>query len=368
MSSTGAVSVTGTGIVPAPAARVPMGVVLINGTQVPWESWRVSNNGFFRADTFDVVLPLTTLPQGLRVSDLSNMNQIMVEVRLSVDGSSPTSLILGLVEPFEVNWPHGEITLTGKDLSTKFLNTKTASSFQNQTSSQVIEQLAASQGLTANAQATTTPIGKYYQIDHNKLTAGTTQWDLITYLAQKEDFYAWVSGTTLNFQPSSVVQGTPISVQWDPATMTATANGPVVSLKTTRNLLLASDVKVVVDTWNHRQKAKFRGAVTATKTGKSNGAPSTLTYHLRSPGLTSDAAQAAAQAQAEQITRHERLFEMETPPDVTTTPRNQVQISGTGTSWDQSYWIDVVDRSMRWGEFTQTVSGKNHSPQSMAGL
>ena len=38
------------------AARTPVGVVLINGTQVPWIEWQVSSNGFFRADTFTVKL------------------------------------------------------------------------------------------------------------------------------------------------------------------------------------------------------------------------------------------------------------------------------------------------------------------------
>lgn len=346
-------------------ARQPTGVVLLNGTQVPWTEWEVSSNGFYRADTFTAALPVSALPASLSIAVLSNLDVITVEIRAAVDGSSPTSLILGIVADFDVDWLDGTAHLTGRDHTGDFIETKTAVKYLNQTSSKIIQTLAAEHGLTANVQATTTLAGKYYEVDHDKLTDEITEWDLITYLAQKEGYYAWVSGTVLNFQPAALVQGTPIPIQWTPPSASAPPNAPFVSLKTTRNLTLAGDVRVIVYSWNHKQKQAFKVTATATKSKKSQASGGTSqTYTFRVPGLTHDQAQQWAQNKAEEITRHERLIALELPPDVTTTPRNQIQLTGTGTSWDQLYWIDEVTRRMAWGEFTQTVGAKNHSPQS----
>jgi hypothetical protein len=53
------------------------------------------------------------------------------------------------------------------------------------------------------------------------------------------------------------------------------------------------------------------------------------------------------------------------PGDVTTTSRLQDQLSGTGTAFDQLYWIDEIEREMGFdGGFGMTIKAKNHSPQT----
>jgi phage protein D len=346
------------------SARIPSGIVLLNGTQVPWLEWSVNNNGYYSPDKFAVTLPVSALPSGFQRADLADMAQIMLEVRAALDGGAPVSLVIGRVDDIEDDLVDGIIHLTGRDRTADFIEAKTTEKFANQTSSQIVQTLAARHGLTANAQSTTTKVGKYYEVDHDKLTDNITEWDLITYLAQKEGFVAYVTGTVLNFQPDTTASGTPIPIVYTPAQNGQPASGPFTRAAMKRSLTLASDVVVNVYSWNHKSKQAFKVTATATKTGAKSSGP-TQTYTFRFPGLTKDQAQAIAQQRAEDITRHERLFEYDAPGDLTTTAQSQVQLSGTGTAYDQTYWVAEIERRMSFGEgFEMTVKTKNHSPQS----
>lgn len=354
-----------TGSVSAAQGRQPAQAVLINGTQAPCSEWEVTNNGYYRADTFSATFPVSSLPKGVQTADLADAQAITVEIRLSTGGGSPVSLIIGVVSDFDQDWRGGTITVSGRDHTGDFIDVKTGEKFQNQTSSQIVQTLAARHGLTADVDATSTPSGRYYEIDHDRLTDEITEWDLITYLAQKEGYFAWVTGTTLHFKSASAVVGTPIPIQWTPASATRSAVAPFVSLHTRRNLTLAPGAQVIVWSWNHKQKQSFKVTAKATKSQKSQSSGGQAqVYTFITPGLTKDQATQLAQSKLEEITRHEKTIELEFAPDVTTTPRNQIQIKGTGTDWDQLYWIDEVTRRMSFEHLEMTVKGKNHSPQS----
>ncbi|MGH6970106.1 MAG: phage late control D family protein, partial [Caulobacteraceae bacterium] len=343
----------------------PQGLVLVNGVQAPCLDWEVTTCGFFQASTFRVTLAASGLPAGLSLAALCDMSAVPVEVRASLDGGAPTSLILGRADDVDVDWAARTVSLSGRDRTADLIEARTAESFLNRTASQAVETLAARHGLTANAAATPTKIGAYSQSDHAKLSGQGSEWDLVVHLAKKEGFYAWVSGTTLNFQPETAAVGAPTVVRWTPAGGGALAAGPFVGLKTRRNLSLASAVTVTVSSWNHTQKTPFKATVTGVKTGAPGGSPQTYSY--RKPGLTFDQARQLAQSQLEAVTRHERTLELEMAPDLTLTPRGQIELAGTGTAFDQLYWIDQVERRMAFGEFSQTVSAKNHSPQDAEG-
>jgi hypothetical protein len=51
-------------------------------------------------------------------------------------------------------------------------------------------------------------------------------------------------------------------------------------------------------------------------------------------------------------------------PDLTLDPRNLLRLRGTNSSWDQTYFIDSVTRSMSFGQFDMRVHVKNHSLES----
>lgn len=354
MSSRGVTAGMSANAVAASQTREPAGMVLVGGQQVPFISWEVANNGFFQADTFGCELPMSALPFGQSAAFLADQTSIAVEIRLSVDGTNPTSLITGAVDDLDIDWPQQTLSLTGRDYSSQLIETKTSLTWRNQVSSAIVQQLAAAHGLTANAHASSTYVGRYYETDHDKLGDDVTEWSLVQYLAQKEGYYAWVSGSTLNFQPLGAAQGSPLQVQWKPAGAGTAAQAPLVSLKTSRKLMLAKGVKVIVWSWNHKKKTAFKATA-------GSGAE---TYSFRVPGLEMSDAQQLAQTRLEQISRHEKKLELEMVADVTTNARQAVQLSGTGTGFDQIYYVEEVRRSMRFGELMQSLRAKNVDPSN----
>ena len=74
-------------------------------------------------------------------------------------------------------------------------------------------------------------------------------------------------------------------------------------------------------------------------------------------------AQARAEAIYRDLVRHERVIEGRMAGELKVTPRRQLVLSGTGTTWDQTYWIDTVVRSLSVsGGFEQRVTARNQSP------
>jgi hypothetical protein len=87
------------------------------------------------------------------------------------------------------------------------------------------------------------------------------------------------------------------------------------------------------------------------------------------PNLSEDQAQQIANQLAIDLTKHERVCEITMPSDLTLTPRRLVRLEGTGTSWDLTYFVDEIHRSLSFHDgFRQTLRLKNSSPRSMVQL
>nr|MCX5476747.1 hypothetical protein [Endobacter medicaginis] len=129
-----------------------------------------------------------------------------VEIRASLDGVSWVSLVTGDIDDLHLDVENGVVSLSGRDLSARFLDTKTSNAWPNSTSSQIATYLAGLRGLQANVVSTSTPVGQYYQLEHSRVTAGSfskfsNEWELLCYLAREENYVVSVSGQTLNFVP-----------------------------------------------------------------------------------------------------------------------------------------------------------------------
>jgi hypothetical protein len=80
--------------------------------------------------------------------------------------------------------------------------------------------------------------------------------------------------------------------------------------------------------------------------------------------ISSDALKFARQKIAE-LARHERTVRITMPGELTLTPRSVLLISGTGSDFDQAYYIDVIERRFRQnGGLIQHVLARNSSPRS----
>ena len=352
---------------PGGISRAPRPIVSVNGVKLPVQSVisvEVTNASHFTADSYRVELAVSGLPKGLSPTYWADSQDDRISIAVSLGAEKPSPLIVGQVDDVDWDLTSTVITLTGRDLSAAFIDNKTAEKFQNQTASQIAQTLAIRRGLDSNVQATTTLAGTYYEIDHALTTQEETEWDLLVYLAEREGFDVWVSGTTLYFQPSPATTAPPY-------VMLASRNpdGTFVSnasqLRVSRSQTLARDVIVMVRSWNQKQQRAFTVTAKRSQAKKKQRSGGTAqTYSFIRPNLTRDQAQQFAEAKAEEITRHERVLNAELPGDSALTTRATVRLVGTGTDWDQLYYPDSVTRRLSMSEgYRMTLRAKNHSVQ-----
>lgn len=351
----------------------PRGQVVVNGVILPWVSLEVDNNNFYVADTFKVEFAANYLSNN-NINTLVNAPILLVNILIgyptptnNVTSTGMQSFILGQVDDLEYDPFEQIITISGRDLTGRFIDQKSSEKFANQKSSDIATTIANRRGLSAQVTKTSTSVGNYYSVDYTRMTREVSEWDLLTYLARNEQFDVYVQGSTLYFQPpqTSLIYNIPIKLAQQGLTL---PNSNVMNIKFSHNKTLAKDVIVIVKSWNMIQATGF--IVTAKMThqrGAKNfgvgGSTTPQTYSYTFPNLTKDQAKQKAQQLARAITSHELLVDITMPGDITLTKKSLLQVTGTGTVFDTQYYVDSIMSKLSFdGGFEMTVRAKNHSP------
>src|SRR5471032_1635654 len=303
------------------SARRPRGIVKINGTPVSFLSATVENKSHFSADTWRVKLEAWGQPEGFGMAYWADATDVQVEILFGdlADGddvsaapTNVTSVILGQVDDVEIN-----------------------------------------------------PLdGAYAQ-----LARSIPAWDLLVFLAQQEGFDCYVHGSTLYFGPPQADTDTTPTIITVSGGMGDGIQSNVARLKLRRSLTLAQNISVTVlshNTWS----GTLRGV--ATRIGKkpatssaSQAAERVQPYVVSIPGLSQAEADRTANSILLDITKFERTFEATMQGDPLLTVRRRAVIQGTQTSFDQSYYIQQISRTLDFeGGFAMSVAGKNHSTES----
>lgn len=346
--------------------RSPRLRVLANGVPLPGViNAEVFANNHYAADRFSAAIALGADPWAGAASWAADPD-ILLDIQFSLDaGVSFRSLITGAVDSVSIDPILGQVRLDGRDLTASLIETRTQETFTNRTASEVAIILAGRHNLTPVVTDTTSPVGRYYQNEHDRITLGlfsraTTEWDLLVFLAQQEGFDVFVTGAQLHFQPA---KPTPDIVQLIRAE-------DLINLRLERSLTLARDLEVTVKSWNSRSQSAFtQTARAARRTGggqqshSQSGPPQRFVF-VR-PNLTTQEALKLAQQKLAELTRHERILQATMPGELTLSPRSLLTLTGTGTAFDQTYFVDTIDRSINFQSgFTQHVRAKNSSPRS----
>jgi phage protein D len=291
-------------------------------------------------------------------------SDILLEVQFSLDaGASFVSLVQGAVDNVTIDPASCLVHIHGRDLTAGLIEARTQETFANRTSSEIAALLAQRHDLTAQITSTTTPVGRYYQSEHDSITLDqfsrtTTEWDLLVFLARREGFDVFVEGQSLYFQPAALDTDTALLIR----------PSDVIDLRLERSLTLARDIEVVVKSWNSRQNSAFSQQVRASQSdtsGRSTRQPQS--YVCVRPNLTPDDALSFARQRLAELMRHERTIEITMPGELVLTPRSVIALEGTGTEFDQTYYIDAIERRLRYNSgLTQRLRATNTSPRSLA--
>jgi len=308
----------------------------VGGAVVPGAiALEIESVGYFAADRFHASFAMGAAASTTAVF-FTSLGGETVNIEVAPSGFGFTSLLTGQIDNIRVDLLKNTATLSGRDLSARLIDTEITETFANQTASQIAVTIAARHQLAANVTATKTPVGQYYELDHARTALGlharmTTEWNLLSALAEAENFVLSVTGTTLNFGP----QPASASIFFTPQSFSDLV------LDMTSALPAAARVK----SWNSRQKSVVSGT-------QGSGVTTTL---IR-PNLTSVLAQDMAENHLAAIRQHGMVLYGTMPADISTMPGMTMVLAGTGSGFDQSYSIGAVARTLqaRLG-FTQRI-------------
>jgi hypothetical protein len=341
---------------------------MLNGQVMPGlVGLSVGLNNNFEAAQFTVDANIEdTYPTNAAWWSTQTKVSAVIQIGYQTGGTVAWQTVLsGVVDDYEIDLDNRTLTLNGRDLAAQLIDTKTAETYSNQTSSEIANILANSVGLTPVVTATTTPVGRYYQIDHARLSLGAfhsdiTQWDLLIYLAQQEGFDLFVSGGSLYFQPAATPD-TSYNIFWRLG-QDGVPSANVMGLKLQHALTLAKGVSVTVKSWHSGLRRPIVAkAADPNYAGKSGDGTQDFVFYV--PNLTPQQAINLANQRYADITRHLRKISFDAPGDLVLSPRFVVQLNGTGTAFDTNYYPDMIRFTYSQDDgFCMSVTAKNIPP------
>ncbi|WP_199155272.1 phage late control D family protein [Chromobacterium sp. ASV23] len=363
------------------SAQSPRGLIKLNGTLITgWVSMEVENNNLSSADTFRCTFAGGLLPKDRDHIWFSQQQDMFVELFIGFPhnpnhytAADLKSWVYGRVDDIEIDPVTFTITVSGRDLTSVFIDTKTTEKWQNKKAYEIATALAQRHGLTPVVAKTTTTVGKYYEIDHVHMANERSEWDILLYLAAHEGYKVWVRGQSLYFQPAPTNTVPTYKLVWQPAHgAKGYPSANFQSIQMSRVLTVSRGIQVSIRSWNKKFAKGFTVNYPSTKTKTvqpGSAASSVQTYVRDVPNLTQDQALQQARNWYEQLIAHEMKIEVLLPGDNDIDITSVIQLSGTGTAFDQRYYPSSITRTLSMdGGYTMRVMAKNHAPDSAVQL
>lgn len=311
------------------------------------------------ADTFYAKLPLDN-DAGLDEVFWANTAPIKATISAvnDVNSDSPTDLIVGVVDRAQIDFAHRVVEIHGRDLTSRLTDTKTSQQWLNRSNKDIIEQLAGEAGLMVQFGGTTDDAGLQYGENYTEISDLDAVWNVIVKAADRLGCIAFVKGTVLYVQPIDQTPASFYEFSYQRPTSEQIAQGNFTGLLCTRNLDLAKDASIEIQSWQHRQ-----GAVVTSKYQSKGSASANdkLLYQFRAPNLTKEQQDRIARNHLRQAMTHERVVSaVNMPGDVSISPLQGFRLQGTQTAFDQDYILsNVAHRFQFAGGYTMDVTANS---------
>lgn len=346
---------------PGDVVRRPRLRLTINGSVIACMSAEVTSQRGSLATTFRLEVAYNILgpASGSNWLDLDRI-EVALDMGYAEQGAGLptvwTSMVSGVVDRVSLDPVSSLVVLDGRDNAARLIDLPLEDAYLNKTGAEVARDLASRCGLVADVDDTAGLVGQYYQIQHSKTVFGAYSrhangWDLLSELAEIENYELWVDGRTLHFKrPSQAAQ--PLMVRFSPGR--SGGSFPVLgvgNLVLDRTTGLSGPVQVRIDSWNSRQKQKITSSYPASVSGD------VRLYTILKPNLQAEQADALARATYLQLRARKRTLTATMAGELTLTPRRMLQVTGTGTGWDTVYVVDRIVRHMGLERgFSQLIS------------
>lgn len=343
---------------------IPRAKVLLNKKEVIWHEVEINNTSYYNADTFNIEIPLFKNTVDWTLDKFASEQKIDVEIDISLDGGiNYTPNFYGKVDQIDFDIASNLLKINGRDYSSDLIDTKTTERYPNSTSSQIAIKFAKNHNLTPIVTNTKTPIGVYLNNEYVQTGIQKSEWDILTFLAQKENFLLFVRKDELHFQPKPQQGDDYYSIEFKIDDLLNKISCNSIRPSFERSLTIAKDIKVHVISFNHSTGKTIKK--TATKSRKNPQEENVQSYVFSRPNLTSEQALQMAQSYLQQLTDREIILRCSLFFDNTLDITNPIIISGTNSKLDQIYYISKIVRTLTFeGEMQMEIEAKNHSVES----
>lgn len=332
-----------------------------------WKSFEVLNSTHYMADSFVLELPLYQQLNGWTVDKLSSVPSIEVSIAITLDNVSFTEIFLGLVDDVHpVELRNDTVVLKGRDYSSLLIDEPDTNKYVDFTSSDIAIQFAKDVGLTPVVAETSTAVGVYFSDSHVSLTSKQSKWDLLTYLANQEQFVVFVKSKELHFQPKVDLAAKPYILKWVYPTDTENFHvSNIIDLRLWRCLTLARNIQVTIRSWNYNEGVQHVATVTRSHKSDTYSDQKVQKYIYNIPNLSKQGVYDYALCQLETLTQHELGFSASLIGDAVLNVDVPIKLEGTLSQFDAVFYVYSITRKMSFGgSFLMDVEAKNHPTDS----
>ncbi len=260
----------------------------------------------------------------------------------------------GFIDSVDCDFTGGKVSVNARDKSAKMIDKKGSKKHLNKKPHEIVQQYASDNGLGADVDQVGEKAGRAFQIDYVALINRMSDWHAVQHIAEHYGMSAYSSMGKLYFKRIPETLPTYNVAFTHPGA--GASQGTELKLSAKRNVTLGKTIKTTVHSWNHKKQTKFEGVYTEA------GGGDTLEYHLHHPGLDQDQANTRAKSHSDKATKNEIEIRVEIPGDPSVNARMNLQLSGTGSAFDQVHEIQSVEHKISThGGYVTTIDTKAKS-------
>jgi len=334
--------------------RYPRAWLSLGGAMLPCLTATVTRKSERSSDTFSAELSVDeTAAAGYGYAEWADYQPVDVEVLMSLDGTDPVSVITGRVDEPKIDWDGCTVSVSGRDKGATLTEKRRSQQFKNRKSGDIVSTIAQDHGLNAAVTAGQDFAGKIYDQDTVHHVLNFSDHEILSRLAGREGFRWYVDGSDLVFEPKGTDANT-YDVQWVPPDGQGRVGvATCTTLTTTRNMTAAKPHTMAVRSWHHKDAKHYDGMAQAGGIGSD-----TVAVEHHHNGRNQAQVDKIAASRLKDAIRHDCSVTVGAPTDLSVTPRMKLNLSGTGTIFDQLYDVDSVTITTSRNGSEMTVEGK----------
>lgn len=251
----------------------------------------------------------------------------------------------------KIKWHANTVSFSGQDKSAKLARKGTTEQIKDKTVKEAIQKFCDDNGLKLEMSDSAIKAGREFKDSFNDLTHAETQYDATQRYMHSVGNICYVKGDTLYVKRADETDAT-IDITYVPPTPESYARGNFMELETGRNLVVAKGVKTTVKSWNSKKKKII-------KSEKDSGGSDPVEYKYYHPDLTQEQADKLAESNHDKNTSHELTLSLSMYGDENLTPHHKINLKGTKSKFDQTYFIQSIDDRMSQSGYRATIEAKN---------